>query len=118
MISALECSLAGRTLEVEIKPASRTEACYGTRQVTESNYGSYGINPTWLARLQQAGLPIVATADDGTPRILELPDHLFFIATLFVPQARSKPGEPHPLIEGFVRAAAELGGEDAGHARP
>jgi CTP synthase (UTP-ammonia lyase) len=67
---------------------------------------SYGINPRWQPELLARSLPIVGTGDDGAPRILELPDHPFFIATLFVPQARSSAAAPHPLVTGFVRAAA------------
>jgi CTP synthase (UTP-ammonia lyase) len=38
-------------------------------------------------------------------RILELQGHPFFIGTLYVPQARSKSGDPHPLVTAFVAAA-------------
>jgi CTP synthase (UTP-ammonia lyase) len=38
--------------------------------------------------------------------VVELPDHKFFIATLFVPQMRSRPGLPHPLVTGWLQAAA------------
>lgn len=40
-------------------------------------------------------------------RAVELPNHRFFIATLFQPQLSSKPGTPHPLIVQFLRAADE-----------
>lgn len=41
---------------------------------------------------------------DGEVRIMEL--HPFFIGTLFVPQARSVRGQPHPIVLEFCRAAA------------
>jgi len=63
-------------------------------------------DPDWQCELLARGLPIVGTDGIGTPRILELPHHPFFIATLFVPQARSTADAPHPLVSGFVRAAA------------
>ncbi len=44
---------------------------------------------------------------DGEARIVELPGHDFCVATLFVPQMRSAPGRPHPLISAFVAAAAD-----------
>ena len=72
----------------------------------ERYFCSYGIDPGFEKLLVDRGLPIVGRADDGTPRILELPDHPFFIATLFVPQSRSTPAAPHPLVTGFLRAAA------------
>src|SRR5205814_317332 len=39
-------------------------------------------------------------------RVIALPGHPFFIGTLFVPQARSTPERPHPLVTAFVAAAA------------
>src|SRR5438132_1574661 len=40
-------------------------------------------------------------------RVLELPSHPFFLGTLFVPQTRSTPERPHPLVIAFVRAGAD-----------
>jgi CTP synthase (UTP-ammonia lyase) len=39
--------------------------------------------------------------------VLELPEHPFYLATLFVPQARSTPERPHPLATAFVQAALD-----------
>ncbi len=48
---------------------------------------------------------MVGVDSDGEARVLELPDRRFFIATLFVPQLRSSPESPHPLITAYLRAA-------------
>ena len=53
--------------------------------------------------LEKDGLRVTGTAR-GEPRIVELEEHAFFIATLFIPQARSTPASPHPLV-GFAEAA-------------
>jgi len=106
LITALACSLAGQWFEVEIQRGSRAAACYGATRAREQFFCSYGIDPGWQRELLARGLPIVGTGDDGTARILELPHHPFFVATLFVPQARSTADVPHPLVAGFVRAAA------------
>jgi len=34
----------------------------------------------------------------------ELPAHPFFPATLFVPQSRSLPERPHPIVTAFLKA--------------
>jgi CTP synthase (UTP-ammonia lyase) len=36
-----------------------------------------------------------------------LSGHPFFVATLFVPQARSTADQPHPLVTAFVKAVQE-----------
>jgi CTP synthase (UTP-ammonia lyase) len=41
----------------------------------------------------------------GEVRIVELPGHPFFLATLFLPQARSTASRPHPLLAGYAAAA-------------
>jgi CTP synthase (UTP-ammonia lyase) len=38
-------------------------------------------------------------------RVVELTDHRFFVATLFVPQLSSRPDAPHPLITALLKAA-------------
>jgi CTP synthase (UTP-ammonia lyase) len=43
---------------------------------------------------------------EGEIRIVELPDHRFFVATLFLPQARSTADAPHPLLAGFAVAVS------------
>jgi CTP synthase (UTP-ammonia lyase) len=41
----------------------------------------------------------------GEARILEIPQSRFYVGTLFVPQMRSQPGCPHPLVVAFLQAA-------------
>jgi CTP synthase (UTP-ammonia lyase) len=60
--------------------------------------------------LEHAGLAVagIEAGDEvsrGEARILELQSHPFYIATLFVPQAKSSPGQPHPLIAAFLGAS-------------
>jgi len=42
----------------------------------------------------------------GEIRIVEIPDHPFFLATLFLPQSRSTASRPHPLLAGYAAAVA------------
>ena len=56
-------------------------------------------------------MQVVGSDKEGEIRILELRDHLFFVATLFVPQTRSLADRPHPLVTAFIRIVAERGRE-------
>ena len=38
---------------------------------------------------------------------MEVDGHPFCMGTLFVPQARSESGSPHPLVMAFCRAAMQ-----------
>jgi CTP synthase (UTP-ammonia lyase) len=104
-ITPLSCSLVGKTMEVNIKPGSKAAAVYQARRSMEAYYCNFGLNPIYQDQLERAGLEITGTDQDREARIMEIPSHSFFLGTLFVPQARSVSGSPHPLILAFCRAA-------------
>jgi CTP synthase (UTP-ammonia lyase) len=106
IITPLSCSLKGRAMTVLIAADSSIAAIYGKTQAIEEYYCNFGLNPAYQGRLHAAGLEIVGTDTDGEARILALTQHLFFVATLFVPQLTSTAEHPHPLIVAFVKAAA------------
>ena len=105
-IDELLCSLVGQAMSVAlVDPDIR--GIYGTDRVTEQYYCRFGLAESFRPLLAQAGL-VVAGVDvaDGGTRIMRLEGHPWYVLTLFVPQVRSEPGRPHPLITAFVRAGA------------
>jgi CTP synthase (UTP-ammonia lyase) len=94
-------------MRVAITPGSLAAHVWGTAEVRERFTCSYELNPEFEPMLTRHGLTISGRADGGEARIIELPRHRFFIATLFQPQLRSTPHAPHPLITSFVKAALE-----------
>jgi len=103
-VTPLKCSLVGQTIAVTIKAGSRTAKAFHAERSTEAFYCSYGLNPLYQHRLESAGLVISGTDANEEARIVEIESHRFFVGTLFVPQARSQPGSPHPLILAFCRS--------------
>lgn len=103
-MTVLSCSLAGLRQRVTIRPGTRAASLYGVTSAEEDFFCRYGVNPAWADRLQDAGLRVGGVGDDGEMRIVELPDHPFFLLTLFLPQARSS-AAPHPVLVGFLDAA-------------
>jgi len=90
---------------------SKMRVYLGGTRVEERYYCNFGINSAYRWDLENAGL--IATGIEageeqsrGESRILELPGHPFFLATLFMPQARSTQRASHPLIDTFVRVVA------------
>jgi CTP synthase (UTP-ammonia lyase) len=114
VIRPLACSLVGQTHAVRIVPGSRAAALYGAPTAMEDYYCNYGVNPDYLGRLQAGGLRVSGTGDEGEVRIVELPAHPFFVGTLFLPQARSTPATPHPLLRGFAAAVSAAAAPAAG----
>ncbi len=105
-ISELTCSLAGREMQLHFQPDSQVAAIYGALTAAEQYYCNFGINPDYIEVLKQGRMHITGADAEGDIRIIEWPDHRFFIGTLFVPQARSTPQQPHPLVTAFLSTAA------------
>jgi CTP synthase (UTP-ammonia lyase) len=103
-VTPLSCSLAGQALTVDVHPLARAGDAYGAARVTERYYCNFGLDPDRVDDLVAGGLCVSGRDDLGEVRIVELPHHRFFVATLFVPQARSTPAEPHPLVTALVAA--------------
>jgi CTP synthase (UTP-ammonia lyase) len=105
-VTPLSCSLVGKTMDVTLEPGSKAALACQATQSTEAFYCNFGLNPEYQDLLEKHGLEITGKDQNGEARIAELPAHPFFLGTLFVPQARSSKGHPHPLILEFCRQAA------------
>jgi CTP synthase (UTP-ammonia lyase) len=103
----LSCSVAGTSQSVEILPNTLTHKAYGIESAAEVYRCRYGLNPAYRHDFFNAEMVVSGFDADGEVRIVELDEHPFFIATLFVPQLRSKPEDPHPLITSYLEAALD-----------
>jgi len=90
---------------IKIAPGSLVHRAYGREEVTEQFACNYGLNPQFRDRVAKGKLKITGVDVEGEARIVELSDHPFYVATLFLPQISSKPDRPHPLIVAYLRAA-------------
>jgi len=104
VISRLACSLRGREMTLEFVPGSTVERLYRSRTAAECYYCNFGVNPAYLERLRAGKMQITGKDAEGEIRAVEWPGHSFFLGTLFVPQARSMPDRPHPVVTGFLKA--------------
>ena len=105
VISKLACSLVGQAQTVEIMPGTRARRAYGADRVVEQFRCSYGLNPLYRETIGSGPLEVAGVDANRAVRIVELPAHPFYVATLFLPQLSSSPGEPHPLILAYLKAA-------------
>ena len=103
-ISELTCSLAGREMNLNFVKESQVAQIYGSLSAIEEYYCNFGVNPDKAQLLKSGGLKITGSDSEGEIRVVELPNHPFFIGTLFVPQARSTSNRPHPLVNAFLKA--------------
>ena len=103
----LACSLIGEERPVTCVPGTRLAELCGTEPFVGFHWCSYGLSDDFVDPLTAAGVGVSAHAPDAGVEAIELPDHPFFVATLFQPQVGALAGRPlHPLIGAFLEAAA------------
>ncbi|HET6267912.1 MAG TPA: hypothetical protein VFG11_09350 [Acidobacteriota bacterium] len=108
LISKLTCSLSGQEGTVRIVRDTLAHRIYGKDEVMESFACNYGFNEAFADQIGRKDLKISGRDESGAVRIVELPRHPFYIATLYVPQVLSKPGAPHPIMVAYLSAAAQF----------
>jgi CTP synthase (UTP-ammonia lyase) len=92
-------------LKIRVSPGSLAYRIYQKPEVDEAFNCNYELNPDFRGRLEATGLKVGGVSEDGGARIIELPDHHFFMATGFLPQLTSEKTRPHPLIIAYLEAA-------------
>jgi CTP synthase (UTP-ammonia lyase) len=104
LITPLSCSLVGAHGTILLAPGSKAEAAYGASKTDEEYHCNFGLNREQLPKLESGGLRFSGFDTEGEPRIFELPDHTFFMGTLFQPELTALKGVTHPLVTEYVRA--------------
>jgi CTP synthase (UTP-ammonia lyase) len=106
VVHALACGLQGEERPVRPIAGTRFARLVGGEPFVGMHYCSYGPGPDEVRRLVSAGMVVEATADDAGAEVIELPEHRFFMLTLFQPHIGALAGKPlHPLVREFVRCA-------------
>lgn len=106
-VSALSCSPFGKKMQVTLESDSKVYGFYGRPEAEEEYRCNFGMDPERQRLIEEGGLHVCGLDPDGEARILEIPGHPFYVATLFVPQMNSTAESPHPLIRAFLEAALE-----------
>ena len=89
-----------------LKPGSRVSRCYGSELIEERHRHRYEVNNTYRAEYEQHGMVLSGQAPDGhVVEMIELPEHLWYVACQFHPEFKSRPNRPHPLFKSFIEAA-------------
>jgi CTP synthase len=90
---------------VVLTPGSAIAALYGRTEIWERHRHRFEINPEYVGRLREAGLPATGMSVDGRVEVFESPGHPYFFGVQYHPEFLSRPEAPHPLYLGLVRAA-------------
>lgn len=110
LIVPMACSLVGHEGLVRVTPGSVAERILGADRTVGRYHCSFGFNAAYVDVLSSHGLHFSGTDEAGEIRIAELPDHPFFVATLFQPELDGDGSRPHPIIRAFAAAAVSHAG--------
>ncbi len=96
------------TWATRILPGTLGHRLYGAASISERHRHRYEFNNKYREQMEAAGFVISGTSPDGElVEMVEVRNHPYFIASQFHPEFLSKPNHPHPLFDGFIRAARE-----------
>jgi CTP synthase len=99
--------LGGR--DIELKPDTVTSKLFGEAASVRMRFRHrYEVDPQYIEQLEKAGLVFSGKApNQPIMQILEIPSHLFFMATQAHPCLTSRPLRPHPMFVALVAAAMQ-----------
>ncbi|KAK7537824.1 CTP synthase-like protein [Phyllosticta citricarpa] len=106
----------GGTMRLGLRPTvfqpgsewSRLRALYkNAPEVLERHRHRYEVNPTYIERLEQAGLTFIGKDNKGERmEIVELKDHPYFVGVQYHPEYLSRVLDPSRPYLGFIAASA------------
>lgn len=105
LIVPLDCSLAGHETAVNYLDGSLAQRILGVERSVERYHCTYALDHRFIDVLAAHGLAFTGYDEDGEIRVLELPDHPFFLGTLFQPELAGDGTRPHPIIRALAEAA-------------
>jgi CTP synthase (UTP-ammonia lyase) len=116
VITPVMCAVAHRGVDdpklvgqnkIRVLPGTRLAECMGAGDHDEGFFCNYEVNADFVPRFAGGGLRANALGPQGELRGVEMPEHPFFVGTLFQPQLTSNhTGKAHALIVAYLRAIA------------
>lgn len=93
---------------VVIEAGTVAHRVYEVDEVEERHRNRHEFNQDYKKLLTEAGLVISGMSEDGRyVEIIELPEHPYFIGSIFHAEFTSRPNRPQPLFNGFIHASLQ-----------
>ena len=88
---------------------THAQEIYGNEIVYERHRHRYEVNNKYRKDLETSGLVFSGVSpDDDLVEMIELKDHPFFVASQFHPEFKSRPWDPAPMFNSFIKASKEV----------
>ena len=97
------------TYPCKIKKGTLTSKIYNDEIIYERHRHRYEVNNKFKDELEKGGLIISGMSpDNNLIEMIEVKDHPFFVASQFHPEFKSRPWEPAPMFQYFIKAASKM----------
>ena len=97
------------TYPCKVKSDTQAHEIYGNEIVYERHRHRYEVNNKYRKDLEASGLVFSGVSpDDDLIEMIELKDHPFFVASQFHPEFKSRPWDPAPMFNSFIKASKEI----------
>jgi CTP synthase len=103
--------LTGGTMRLGDYPCSLVKGTiaqklYGNKSINERHRHRFECSNDYRDQYADWGIKISGTSpDNNLVEVIEGINHPFFVASQFHPEFKSRPTRPHPLFDGFIKAA-------------
>ena len=88
---------------------THAQEIYGNEIVYERHRHRYEVNNKYRKDLEASGLVFSGVSpDDDLIEMIELKDHPFFVASQFHQEFKSRPWDPAPMFNSFIKASKEI----------
>lgn len=92
-----DCVLAKDSLAAKV---------YKKTRIVERHRHRYECNNDYRDQYEAWGIRAAGTSPDNKlVEVIEAVEHPYFLASQFHPEFKSRPNRPHPMFDGFIRAA-------------
>lgn len=94
--------------DCNLTPGSLAARAYGSEQIVERHRHRYECNADYVDQYESWGIRAVGrNPQTNLVEVIEGIDHPFFLASQFHPEFKSRPVRPHPMFDGFIKAAKQ-----------
>jgi CTP synthase len=95
------------TYPCKIEKNTLTSEIYKDEVIYERHRHRYEVNNKYRDTLEEKGLIFSGLSpDNNLVEMIELKDHPFFVASQFHPEFKSRPWEPSPIFNSFIKSAS------------
>ncbi|MAE33225.1 MAG: CTP synthetase [Actinobacteria bacterium] len=97
------------TYPCKITPDTVASKIYNNEIIYERHRHRYEVNNKFRKQLEDEGLIFSGLSpDEDLVEMIELKDHPYFVASQFHPEFKSRPWDPAPMFNSFIKASKNL----------